>query len=64
MSDYRLRTLLEEGNRAYATLRLDPQVWAEELEERMAWENTLADGLEEDESSYPKPVEEQPDENG
>lgn len=45
---YRRRMFLEEGNRAYETLRRDPKAWAEEIEERNAWENTLADGLKED----------------
>ena len=45
VSDYRRRRMLEEGNSAYAALRRDPQAWAEEMEERSLWENTLADGL-------------------
>ena len=45
VSDYRRRTMLEEGNRAYAALRQDPKAWAEELAERTAWDNTLSDGL-------------------
>ncbi len=43
--DYRRRQMLEEGNRAYAALRRDPQAWSDEREERSAWENTLSDGL-------------------
>ncbi len=49
VSDYRRRRMLEEGNRAYAALRRDPEAWAEEMEERSAWETTLADGLKDDE---------------
>ena len=45
VTDYRRRMMLEEGNRAYAALRRDSKDWAEELEERSLWENTLADGL-------------------
>ena len=45
VSDYRRRRMLEEGNRAYAALRQDPQAWAEEMDERSAWESTLSDGL-------------------
>jgi len=35
-------------NAAYARLRADPVAWAEELEERRLFENTLMDGLEDD----------------
>lgn len=48
---YRRQQFLEEANRAYAALRTDPQAWAEELEERRAWDATLADGLDADELS-------------
>ena len=44
----RRQTLLEETNRAYATLRGDPEQWKEEKAERAAWDATLSDGLEED----------------
>jgi hypothetical protein len=43
---YRRNRLLEETNAAYAALRKDPKKWAEELQERQAWEATLPDGLE------------------
>ena len=49
VSDYRRRMMLEAGNRANAALRRDPKKCAEEMEERKAWENTLADGLRGDE---------------
>jgi hypothetical protein len=42
------RRMLEQANRAYAALRADPEAWAEELEERRAWEATLADDIEGD----------------
>lgn len=45
VSEYRRRQMLVQGNEAYAALRADPGAWAEELEERQAWEATLADGL-------------------
>lgn len=45
VSEYRRRQILAQGNAAYAALRADPASWAEELEERQAWEATLADGL-------------------
>lgn len=45
---YRRRLILQLANEAYARLRADPEVWAEEDEERRLWEGTLADGLEGD----------------
>lgn len=42
---YRRWRILERTNAAYATMQASPQVWREELEERAAWDNTLADGL-------------------
>jgi hypothetical protein len=38
----------KEFNEGYARLRADPVAWAEELEERRLWDNTLMDGLEDD----------------
>jgi predicted transcriptional regulator len=46
VDEYRRRSFFEALNRAFTALRNDPQAWAEELEERKAWEGTLADGLE------------------
>jgi uncharacterized membrane protein YcjF (UPF0283 family) len=43
--------ILEEANRAYARLKADEAAWREEQEERKLWDNTLRDGLEDDE--YP-----------
>lgn len=40
---YRRQWLLEETNVAFASLRRNPEAWAEELEERRAWESTLAE---------------------
>jgi len=48
VTEYRRRTMLEEGNRAYAALQRDSAAWKEEMAERKLWENTLADGLEDD----------------
>jgi hypothetical protein len=45
---FRRTRFLDEANAAYARLRADPQAWAEELEERRLWDNTLMDGLEDD----------------
>lgn len=43
---YRRQWTLQQHNAVYAALRENPAAWAEELEERAAWEATLADGLE------------------
>jgi hypothetical protein len=43
---YRKR-FLEACNRAYGRLKADPKAWKRELDERKAWERTIADGLEE-----------------
>jgi len=44
---YRRELLLKEANAAFAALRADKEAWAAEEEERAAWDNTLADSLEE-----------------
>jgi hypothetical protein len=49
IEDYSRRRLLEAANALYAALRNDPKTWREELEERALWENTLMDGLEDNE---------------
>ena len=43
---YRRQTFLEALNGDFAALRADSRAWKEELMERAAWDNTLADGLE------------------
>lgn len=43
---YRRHSFLEALNADFAALRSKPNEWAEELEERKLWEETLADGLE------------------
>jgi predicted transcriptional regulator len=45
---YRRKRFLEEANAAFAALRSDPEAWKSELEERAAWDQTLADGLHDD----------------
>ncbi len=45
---YRRQVFLEEANRAFAALRADPDAWQAEQEERVAWEQTLSDGSEEE----------------
>ncbi len=43
---YSRQLLLERANTAYADLRANPELWAEELAEREAWEAALGDDLE------------------
>jgi hypothetical protein len=45
LEDDQRRRLLEQGNEGYAARRADPQAWAAVVEERVAWEATIADGL-------------------
>lgn len=44
LEQYRRQQILEATNAAYAALRDDAAAWADR--ERMAWDHTLADGLE------------------
>ena len=39
---------MDEVNAGFDALRANPVLWAREMEERAMWENTLADGLEDD----------------
>src|SRR5438552_13461174 len=41
----RKELLWKEANAAFAAMRNDPKAWAQELEERRLWDNTLSDGL-------------------
>ena len=45
---YSRQLLLDRTNEGYAALRASPDAWREELEERTAWEATLADNQEQD----------------
>ena len=47
IEELRRKKFFEEANRAFAALKADPKAWAEELEERKAWESTLGDGQDE-----------------
>jgi hypothetical protein len=47
LEQYRRQQLLEATNAAYAALHTAPEDWANLEQERLAWEQTLADGLEE-----------------
>jgi hypothetical protein len=42
---YRRQRFLAEANAAFARLRADDKAWQEEIEERQAWDVTMADGL-------------------
>lgn len=43
---YRRQQFLEEANQAYTALRNNSEAWQAEMEEREAWDVTLADSLE------------------
>ncbi|MDD4170145.1 MAG: toxin-antitoxin system protein [Desulfotomaculaceae bacterium] len=45
IEEYRRKCFLEEANRAYLALRNNPDAWKDEIEERVAWDVTLNDGL-------------------
>lgn len=46
IEQYRRQVFLESANQAYAALRNNSEAWQAELEERKAWDVTLADTLE------------------
>lgn len=46
LQDYRRARMFAKANQGYAALRADPEAWAEELEERRAWDSTLMDDVE------------------
>ena len=45
LEEYRRKRFLEQANEAFAALKMDPEAWLKEIEERRAWERTLGDGL-------------------
>jgi hypothetical protein len=47
LENYRRQIFLKQANAAFEALRADSGAWQEELEERELWNNTLADGAEE-----------------
>lgn len=49
VEDYRRKMLLEEANKAYLALKNDPEAWQDEKKERLEWDDTLKDNLEENE---------------
>ena len=46
IEDLRRRKMLEATNEAFSRLTTNKREWKEELKERGLWENTLADGVE------------------
>jgi predicted transcriptional regulator len=44
--DYRKREFFDSLNASYARLKAVPGAWAEEEKERVEWDATLSDGLE------------------
>lgn len=51
LEQYRRARFFEQANAAYAALRADPEAWKAELEERAAWDATLMDGLQADDTA-------------
>jgi hypothetical protein len=49
VEEYRRKIFFEGLDQDYAALKADPEAWAQELEERKLFENTLMDGLDPDE---------------
>lgn len=43
IEEYRRQSFIEQANKAYLTLRENPEVWESERQERREWEGTLAD---------------------
>lgn len=44
--EYQKKVFWNQVNASYEKLKEDKEAWADELEERKLWENTLGDGLE------------------
>jgi hypothetical protein len=49
LDEYQKNRFFESLGASFAALKNDPQAWAEEQQERRAWENTLTDDIESDE---------------
>lgn len=45
LEEYRRRHLLLESNKAYSLLRSDSEAWADEMQERSDWNQTIDDGI-------------------
>ncbi len=52
IKQYEKQRFLADCDAAYTRLREDQEAWQDELDERALWDNTLSDGLEEDEYSH------------
>lgn len=48
VENYRRSVFLTQANQAFTALRENKILWQEELAERQEWEQTLADGVEEE----------------
>lgn len=49
LAEYQKKRFFDSLGAAFGALKNDPEVWAEEQQERRAWENTLLDNVEPDE---------------
>ena len=49
IEEYRRKRYIEDLNASYEALRQDPEAWKAEQEERALWDQTLGDGLPQDE---------------
>jgi hypothetical protein len=49
VEEYRRKIFFEGVDRDYAALKADPEAWAQEVQERQLFNNTLMDGLDPDE---------------
>lgn len=56
IKQYEKQRFLADCDAAYTRLREDQEAWQDELDERALWDNTLSDGLEDDEYSKAKPT--------
>ena len=45
IENYRRYVFLVQANQAFAALRQNKALWQEELAERQAWDQTMADGV-------------------
>jgi len=55
IKEYDRVRFFRKANAGYKALRADPVAWAQEVEERRLWDNTLMDGLEDD----PYPIDDE-----
>lgn len=59
---YRRKQFFDQMNAGYAELQAEPEAWAEHLAERKAWDATLMDGMEADETEDGRCVTREKDE--